>query len=377
MKEPSAQRIVFTAPRFHTNQYYAVKALLEAGHQVQFFALFQGSSEDYRVLQPQILGPSWFFKAVDRYFHIKQKSYHAYLRYYLPPVGRLGRLFRQFRPTITIIRDPITTMYGRLSIIMAKLNRSRLIFYAQFPRYSVLSPRVERLTRWCQAQWMTPVLGEPEPNRPSSDLIHYVPFVVPPVTPPELKLWFRNDKINIVMVGKFERRKNHLLLLQAIERLRDTYPLHLTLIGDCTEAHRRAVLEQVQQFISEHGMQSLVDIRLNIPFAEMLQEYAHHDLFVLPSRDEPAAVSPVEAMANSLPVICSDTCGTRCYIEPGQNGYIFRTDDVDDLAVKIEAIIVDRDRMVAMGERSYQLVVERHHPERYVESILTIAQIKS
>ena len=37
---------LFTAPRFHTNEHYAVKALLEAGHEVAFFALRRGGSKE-------------------------------------------------------------------------------------------------------------------------------------------------------------------------------------------------------------------------------------------------------------------------------------------------------------------------------------------
>ena len=36
-------RFVFTAPRYHTNQHYAVKALLDAGHEVSFLALRRGA----------------------------------------------------------------------------------------------------------------------------------------------------------------------------------------------------------------------------------------------------------------------------------------------------------------------------------------------
>ena len=30
---------LFTAPRYHTNQHFAVKALIDAGHEVSFLAL--------------------------------------------------------------------------------------------------------------------------------------------------------------------------------------------------------------------------------------------------------------------------------------------------------------------------------------------------
>ena len=105
----------------------------------------------------------------------------------------------------------------------------------------------------------------------------------------------------------------------------------------------------------------------------MQREYALHDLFVLPSREEPASVSLLEAMAHSLPVICSDSNGTQCYIRPGENGYVFGTDDLDGLVAAMERITEDRERLKAMGRRSYELVVSEHAPSRYVEALLEIA----
>ena len=49
-------RFVFTAPRYHTNQHFVVKALLDAGHEVSFLALGRGQSEYYEAIQPIVLG---------------------------------------------------------------------------------------------------------------------------------------------------------------------------------------------------------------------------------------------------------------------------------------------------------------------------------
>ena len=105
----------------------------------------------------------------------------------------------------------------------------------------------------------------------------------------------------------------------------------------------------------------------------MQREYELHDLFVLASRKDAASVSLLEAMAHSLPVICSDGNGTQCYIRPGENGYVFGRDDVDGLVAAMEQIVKDRERLKAMGRRSYELVVSEHAPSRYVEAILEIA----
>jgi len=59
-------------------------------------------------------------------------------------------------------------------------------------------------------------------------------------------------------------------------------------------------------------------------------------------------------MANKLPVICSDTCGTSCYVEEGENGYVFKSGDLEDLVNKIEKVI-ENGNIEIMGMKSFNL----------------------
>ena len=45
-------RILFIAPRFHTNQLHLVHKLIEEGHIVDFFTIGKGISEDYTDVMP-------------------------------------------------------------------------------------------------------------------------------------------------------------------------------------------------------------------------------------------------------------------------------------------------------------------------------------
>jgi glycosyltransferase involved in cell wall biosynthesis len=367
-------KILFTAPRFHTNQHYAVKALLKAGHEVAFFALRQGGSEEYSALTPLVLGYSPMFNFLCKLLR-KENSYNFIHRFAFPPIWRFLREVRAFRPSVVIVRDP-NTAYGLLSLIAAKVLGAKVIFYTQGPKYRRMGI-VERLTKSLflalfGAQWITPVLGELGPDTTTLKRMHYVPFVIEPGVPPEKKVWFAGGVVNIMTVGKFEPRKNHVLLLRAVRELVRAFPLRLTIVGECTTAAHREELGRVQQCIKALQLEKIVTIKLNLSFSAVQELYATHDLFVLPSRDEPAAVSILEAAANSLPVICSDSNGTKCYIEEGQNGYIFRSDDLQDLVAKMHLIIQDRSRLVEMGRRSYQLVLERHMPERYKRALMEI-----
>jgi glycosyltransferase involved in cell wall biosynthesis len=93
-------------------------------------------------------------------------------------------------------------------------------------------------------------------------------------------------------------------------------------------------------------------------------------VFVLPSRDEPLGVVILEAMSYGLPVICSDTAGVQWCIERGGNGYVFKSDDADDLALALRGVVLSPGAIESMGRRSLELVASRHSPERYFESLM-------
>ena len=352
---------VFVAPRFHTNQHFAVKALLDAGHDVSFVALKRRQSEVYDALAPTILGRSAALCAIG-------------IR--VPVLFGFWGLMWQMKPDVVVVRDP-NTAYGLLSVATARLMRRTVVFYSQTLMHRRLN-WWERFVRsfpaWAAgARWITPLLGSPDPFAPAFGALRYVPFVMEPQTSPRAKKWFREGVVNVLCIAKFMRRKNHHLFVQAIARIAKRYQVRATIIGECATADNSALLAEVCQLTSSIGIDELVQIKLNLPYAEVQREYSRHDLFVLPSRDEPAAVSPLEAMSHSLPVICSDTNGTQCYIRPGENGYVFRTDDLDHLVECMERIISDRARLVEMGARSYELVVSEHSPAKYVEKMVAIA----
>ena len=358
-------RFVFTAPRYHTNQHFAMKALLDAGHEVSFLALKKRRSEVYDALAPTILEQS----SITHVFRRERMS--------LPPVLRFVREMWDLKPDVVVVRNPLSA-YGMLSIMTARLMRSTVVFYSQTPVFRTFGwwqRFIRSSPAWAaNAKWITPVLGDPDEHPKAFDALRYLPFVMEPQTAPDQRRWFRNNTINVLCVAKFMERKNHRLFLQAISRLSTRHKVRATIIGECSGEPARARLTEIKHFLRCLGLEEEVHLKTNLSYWDVQREYTEHDLFVLPSSDEPAAVSPLEAMSHSLPVICSDSNGTQCYIRPGENGYVFRTDDLADLQQCMERIVTDRGTLMEMGARSYDLVVSGHSPERYVESLVSIAE---
>lgn len=81
------------------------------------------------------------------------------------------------------------------------------------------------------------------------------------------------------------------------------------------------------------------------------------EAFVLPSGLEAWGLVVNEVMCAGRAVIVSDMIGAAPdLVRPGENGAIFRTDDVDDLARAIRDVLHDKDRLAAMGRRSRDII---------------------
>ena len=75
------------------------------------------------------------------------------------------------------------------------------------------------------------------------------------------------------------------------------------------------------------------------PNEKIKQFYLDHDVFILPATKEPAAISPLEAMGFGLPAICSNTNGTRFYIENNTTGIIFEDNSYKSLKRAINSLL--------------------------------------
>ena len=67
--------------------------------------------------------------------------------------------------------------------------------------------------------------------------------------------------------------------------------------------------------------------------------FADAGAFVMPSRYEPWGVAIAEGAAAGLPLVCSDACGAAGDLLRDQyNGFLFGTDDANDLADKLDRV---------------------------------------
>jgi len=348
-------RILIVAPRYHMNLYYRVKALQEAGHEVFLFTLYKQVSEKYDILEPIILKESKINNFLAK-FHNNPESRFWKIRMYFLNKRYFKQKMKKINPDVVIIKN-LQSILSLTALWYAKKFTNKVFLLIQTNKHYIKNKAKRFLMYILKKFFKVRAVITPLRNKLSKkdDFFKYIPFIFE-VKDFEKK-YFEGGSINIFDIGKFYKRKDHLLLLKVVNRLKDKYNIKLTIVGETGE---KQVKKEIIDFIDENNLKDVVLVRENVPYSEILEMFKKQDLFVLPSYNEPAACSIVEAMANKLPVVVSDTCGTKCYIKEGKNGYIFKSGDLNDLEKKVEDIIKSREKLVKMGNENFKEISLNH-----------------
>lgn len=377
--------IMYVAPAYHPNQTPIVKGWIENGDKVKFICQYHMNIEDHVYTEAIDLGYSKVYYALERIYRLMGKSANAaYPEYFsdkcgFPPKRKIREVFDEFRPDVVIVRE--RNFYSMRVYAMCRRRHIPCLLYNQTPLYDAEPPRNDiphRIVKsLCPQIRYTPVYGNPKTGY-LDEKAHYIPFVTEPVMSPEEREKYcrekrKNDtRVNILCVGKYEERKNHLMMADMVRRLREHADVRLTIVGNATTNYHYEYLEKLRTYVTDNGLEDIVDIHVNVEHDRMDEFYRTADMFVIPSTAEFASIAQLEAMAYSLPVVASDTNGTSCYIEDGVNGYIFRDMDRNDLQEKLVHMVSDRVLLQLMGQESYRLVCENHSFSRYREEILRL-----
>lgn len=149
----------------------------------------------------------------------------------------------------------------------------------------------------------------------------------------------------ILSVGELNQNKNHRVVLEALARLPHDNLCYVI----CGEgAGREALLRQAKA----------LGVRLLLPGYryDVREIFRAADLFLFPSFHEGLPVSVMEAMAASLPVICSDIRGNTDLIQAGEGGILCDPSDVQAFSDAMEALLDNDVLAKQMGRHNRQAV---------------------
>ena len=136
----------------------------------------------------------------------------------------------------------------------------------------------------------------------------------------------RQERTEVIFVGQLIRRKGLDILLEAIQPLFAEYPgLYLTVIGAGED------LPALQALIQSAGVEERIGFAGALPAEQVQPRVSAANVLVLPSRWDGWGMVINEALSVGVPVIASDQCGASDLIRQGVNGYVFRSEDAEDL----------------------------------------------
>lgn len=177
------------------------------------------------------------------------------------------------------------------------------------------------------------------------------------------------NSIHFVTIGYIEARKGQDLLLEAIERLpqevREKAVFYF--VGQDSSVMARQIKQKIQT-IPQVVLTGTVN-RTQID--EILNKA---DVLVCPSRQDPMPTVAAEAMMNSVPCLISDAAGTAAYLTDGENGMIFKSEDIDELSQKLEMCIRQPGRLGEMGMKARKVYENRFSMEVFETAVLRIVK---
>ncbi len=164
------------------------------------------------------------------------------------------------------------------------------------------------------------------------------------------------------IVGRFDRQKRHLIMIEAFERIATRWPTaQLVMVGDGGD---------IRDEVKARARQSPVTDRIHLPGfqREPAGFYQAMDLLVSPSLHEGLSNAVLEAAACGVPALTHLACGNSEIITNGENGRIADLETADSLAVELEKILSAPEQMRQMGAAVLRTVKERFSIDVMVEN---------
>lgn len=102
--------------------------------------------------------------------------------------------------------------------------------------------------------------------------------------------------------------------------------------------------------------------------------YQQADLYISPSHVDGSSVSLMEALASGLPCLVSDIPANQEWVFEGQNGWLFRDGDVDDLAAHILSALEQPGTLSSMGQASRRIAEDRADWDKNAALLMRVYQ---
>lgn len=142
------------------------------------------------------------------------------------------------------------------------------------------------------------------------------------------------DKFNILFIGSVTDRKKPHMIIEAIQRINDK-SYNLSIVGP---APNEKYFKELKDLIDKSDLQNQVSLIGPVDRESVKDYYSTSNLMILPSISEGLARVIFESQVAMCPVLVTDAPGMSDIVIDGQTGYVFESNNLDSLSLKIEYI---------------------------------------
>jgi len=163
------------------------------------------------------------------------------------------------------------------------------------------------------------------------------------------------DVLRCAVVASYNNRKAQDVLIKALVLLSKTQNahIHVRLFGGKTSSGYTVYLQNLSKDLPNIVFEQSVHDR-----AKYHAIYEDIDVLICPSREDPYPLVVIDALMHGCPVVLSDHVGQKDLIENGKNGYVFESENPQDLAEKLGKMIDNKNGLPAMSLAARELYLK-------------------
>lgn len=144
------------------------------------------------------------------------------------------------------------------------------------------------------------------------------------------------------------------IIIEAFIRATQEEPtLKLVIIGDGSQR------EGLEHRLAEAMLSDRAVFKGQVSYEELPAYYRNSDLYVSASHSDGSSVSLLEAMASGLPALVSDIPGNKEWVIPGENGWLFKDNEVGSLADGMVSAVRLKSELAALGASGRRMAEAR------------------
>ena len=169
------------------------------------------------------------------------------------------------------------------------------------------------------------------------------------------------DKFNILFIGSVTDRKKPHMIIEAIQRINDK-SYHLSIVGP---APNEKYFKELKDLIDKSDLQNQVSLIGPVDRESVKDYYSTSNLMILPSISEGLARVIFESQVAMCPVLVTNAPGMSDIVIDSQTGYVFESNNLESLSLKIEYIKNNYDEASLVAKNAKGFILSNYSEDNF------------